>query len=89
MVSRYQQNMLIVEDRLLHSRRLSHPDRWLETLEIIDQEIILPLLTGLKKGDIGSLQVVSDGRLNFHCTPAKFRSFWKRSRPLSNYLVQS
>jgi hypothetical protein len=89
MVSRYQQNTLIVEDRLLHSRRLSHPDRWLETLEIIDQEIILPLLTGLKKGDIGSLQVVSDGRLNFHCTPAKFRSFWKRSRPLSNYLVQS
>lgn len=88
-VSRYQQDALIVEERLLHSRRLNQPDRWLETLENIDQEIILPLLRGLKQGDIRSLQVVSDGRLNFHCTPARFRSFWKRSRPLSTYLVHS
>jgi hypothetical protein len=88
-VSRYQNNALIVEDRLLSARRVNQPEQWLASLKILDRDIVTPLLKGLRQGDIRSLRITSDGNMSFDCTPTRVRAFWKRSRPLSQCLLRS
>ncbi|MCW8964780.1 MAG: hypothetical protein OQL16_13375 [Gammaproteobacteria bacterium] len=86
-VSRYQDNALVLEDRLLTAQRLNSPEQWLKALQLADQEVIAPLVAGLHQGDIRKLFLGTDNGQQFECSSVGIRKFWKRARPLSAYLL--
>jgi|GEM_PF-6238681 len=86
-VSRYQNNALVLEDRLLIARRLNDPALWLNALQLAEEQVIRPLLDGLWQGDIQQLNIMSDSHHQFDCTSGRIKSFWKRSRPISLFLL--
>ena len=88
LMSRYQNSALIVDDRLLDSSRKNDPQQWLSGLRQIDQEIIVPMVEGLKAGGIRRLEVVSDTDIAYQCTSTTIRAFWKRPRPVSRHLIR-
>lgn len=86
-MSRYQNNALIVEDRLLHALRVNAPEQWLNGLQQVDREIITPLIGALAQGEIRKLEIVSDANIAFECTSTAIKAFWKRPRPVTRHLI--
>lgn len=86
-VSRYQDSALVLEDRLLTAQRLNDPGEWLQALQLADKEVIAPLLDGLQRGDIRKLNIMTDSNHQFGCTSGGIKSFWKRSRRISSFLL--
>jgi len=87
-VSRYQDNALVLEDRLLTAQRLNSPEQWLQALQLTDQEVITPLLAGLRQGDIRKLVIRTDSQQQFACTTLGIKKFWKPGCPLSTILLR-
>ena len=86
-VSRYQDNALIVDERLLSAHRVRQPGQWLTALADVEREIMQPLWQGLKRGDISRLRLLTDDGSLYAISPSQARAFWKRLRPLSSFLL--
>jgi hypothetical protein len=87
-VSRYQDNALVVDERLLQARRLNDPQQWLQDLQQLETQILTPLIRALRQGDIHHLRLLSDSNRQFECTSMGLRKFWKPARPVSSFLLQ-
>ena len=86
-VSRYQDNALVVDDRLLSALRVKQPDQWITALADVEREIMQPLWQGLKRGDISRLILLTDHATTYVIIPSQARAFWKRPRPVSSFLL--
>lgn len=86
-VSRYQDNALIVDERLYQAEKLNDPSQWLQGLQQIHHDIVQPLVKGLRQGDIRQLTLITNDNLRYCITPRLMKSFWRRSKPLSHYLL--
>lgn len=87
-VSRYQDNALVVDERLLDALRLNDPRQWLQALQQVEVEVVTPLVKALRQGDIRSLRLLSDADRQFECSSIGIRKFWKAGSPLSTFLIE-
>lgn len=85
--SAHQTHGLIVYESLLRAQRFNDPGLWLRALQDFEHAVIAPLATRLRSGGVRELRLLSDSGLQFGYSRSGIRSFFRRMRPVSEYLL--
>ena len=75
-------NHLLMLDDLNVPVSLVDPYQWWQSLLMIEQQWLQPLLSALQNGDLAKLCVISDSGQRLNLTPALSKRWWKRSKAL-------
>lgn len=75
---------LVVDERLQQAVRVNNPGQWLQSLQLIEQETIAPLIEGLEQSHYQSITLQDVGKV-YRCNKQQLKAFWKPLRKLSAY----
>ena len=68
------------------ARQLDDVIEWQEFVGELNHSWFAPLLAALKRGDLNTITLISDGQ-RFELNRKQLRRWWKRRRPFSHYLL--
>jgi len=80
------QHAVLVIDTLMGPASYGDVNAWAESVEQLCEQWLKPLYDLLKTKQLAAINLYSaEGRV-FHITPARLLTFWRRSRPLTQYI---
>ena len=81
---------LLVLDDLRGAQALRDPDALARRLQELEDKWLAPLLAALKSGRIGMITIhIPDAAAAFETVRGDLRRFWRRRRPLAEYVVHT
>lgn len=76
---------LVVLDKLQRDWQCEGVDAWAQSLRLLDEQWIAPMLGALKRREIKQLSLYDCHGSVYQLTPARLRRWWRRKAPLTRY----